>query len=319
MLRSLHLPQEGLTFSYLDSGTPNAESYATIFIIHGHAFHSATFQKLFPIAASRGLRIVCINRQGFPGSSLYAEEDAHALQSPDATEDDRDTVLRRLGSHLARAVEQLTEELALPQDGARAILGWSLGNVFSLALFNSLEAKAQVSHLIVYEPVLYLLGASVPEGAQEPLRVLSFPDFLRWVTSYWPHGDLTTRDPAQLTITSDPSKAFKDPSPTIERLSLKEIAAAPDAIKPDTHLSQPRFSPALLRLTKAALAKAHKTGVRVVAVAGAQTSWLSLLGAWTAFEWAEGDAQLRIIPDANHFAAWDKPDVLLDALLESLS
>ncbi|KAJ7849292.1 hypothetical protein B0H13DRAFT_2361313 [Mycena leptocephala] len=68
--------ESGVVFGYTDSGAvTGGGDYTTLVIIHGHTFHSGTFQRLNPLAQPNSLRIISVNRREYPGSSPYSAQD----------------------------------------------------------------------------------------------------------------------------------------------------------------------------------------------------------------------------------------------------
>ena len=102
----------------------------------------AVFRRLFPVAKTRGLRLVAVNWRDYPGSTPYspAELDAFgAAGSPEIQE----AAMREEGFQLARFLESFIAKEKIPpiardRDGKRtgglSVMAWSLGNVNLLPL-----------------------------------------------------------------------------------------------------------------------------------------------------------------------------------------
>ncbi|KAG5653245.1 hypothetical protein H0H81_001502 [Sphagnurus paluster] len=108
-----------VTFYYTDSGAPG----------------DRTFQRLAPHAASRGVRIISLNRQEYPGSTPYSEEERRILLHGDET--DMERFLHQQGLLIALFIDGLLQEHSLPK--RVAVAGWSLGNTFSIALLATID------------------------------------------------------------------------------------------------------------------------------------------------------------------------------------
>lgn len=91
-----------------------------------------TFQRLSPHANTRNARIICINRRGYPGTTPYTAEESRIITSGSTAE--RNRFLIEQGLNLATLVDQIIKQCSLPKERGVAIVGWSMGNIFLLAL-----------------------------------------------------------------------------------------------------------------------------------------------------------------------------------------
>jgi len=155
---SLKLRNPKVEFSYLDSGDPNSTIYTTIVLVHGHTFHSGTkvllcpiislihrtgvFQRLLPLAAPRGVRIIAVNRRDYAESTLFSPAELNQLNNGEQTA--RASFLQARGLEMAHFVAALIEKLNLPKpsedrtNGGIALIGWSLGNILPMSIMNSI-------------------------------------------------------------------------------------------------------------------------------------------------------------------------------------
>ncbi len=221
------------------------------------------FSKLIPVAKAQGTRLLLVNRRDYPGSIPYTEEELVILPASASTSDGDHLPAIRLNllSYMrarAREVYDFLEELvrhdqvppAKPKEniGGIVIAGWSFGSVWMLALLafassfptTDVSLSKYVRRVICYgelwvllriEPIVdvddsdfsyVLMGYPPPEDPYNPLfdPVLGKEEkvvvFNRWVTGYFSHGD----SPDAL----ERRKPLEDPSPTIERLTLEDLA-----------------------------------------------------------------------------------------------
>jgi pimeloyl-ACP methyl ester carboxylesterase len=98
------------------------------------------FQQVLPLAASKGFRMVCLNRRDYPGSTAYTDAELKALSEGDAD------VLESRGVELAYVLVDLVDALSLPMptvdgnEGGLGLMGWSMGNLFTLGAIASVSA-----------------------------------------------------------------------------------------------------------------------------------------------------------------------------------
>lgn len=96
-----------------------------------------TFQRLNPLAQPNSLRIISVNRREYPGSSPYSAQELTAFI--EGTDAERASLLEQQGRDLAMFLDALLSELSIPQTGGIALIGWSMGTLFVLALIASIE------------------------------------------------------------------------------------------------------------------------------------------------------------------------------------
>lgn len=177
-----NLTVEGnIDFYYTDSGAVPATTYTTLLILHGHSFHSGIsfylivsrtvltclltisgiFQRLSSIAASSQLlRVICVNRCGYPGSTPYTASEVEVINN--GSDSEREAFLLKQGYHLGLFVDGLIDRHRLPKQGGIAIAGWSQGVIFSLAFRSALN--------------------NLPESTQERLQAY-VKSFILWGSS----------------------------------------------------------------------------------------------------------------------------------------
>ncbi|KIJ27898.1 hypothetical protein M422DRAFT_71509 [Sphaerobolus stellatus SS14] len=133
---------------YLDSGPlPSSDTYTTIFILHGHTFHSPVFSRLLALAPTYNLRLVAITRRDYPGSTPFTDEELRVIQG--GNKDEKLTFLKDRALEIWKFVRRFAKERELPkwrqEDGKGGIflMGWSLGNMLGLAAMTFLKEMPQ--------------------------------------------------------------------------------------------------------------------------------------------------------------------------------
>jgi len=95
------------------------------------------FQKILPLASSRGLRLIALNRRDYAPTTLLSDDELLELKSDDPVV--RDKFLHDRGMEIALFTCNIIEELGLPpvtqdgQNGGVAWLGYARGNAFTVA------------------------------------------------------------------------------------------------------------------------------------------------------------------------------------------
>ncbi|KAJ7235286.1 Alpha/Beta hydrolase protein [Mycena haematopus] len=334
--------KSGVVFGYTDSGAvAGGGSYTTLVIVHGHTFHSGTFQRLNPLAQPNSLRIISVNRREYPGSSPYSAEELTVFADGNDTE--RASLLEQQGRDLAMFVDSLITELSIPQAGGIALIGWSMGALFVLALIACIETlpiatqerlSSRVHSVIMLQAPSLALGLPIPSGWLIPHTdpkvdpAARGPAFAKWVSSHFIHGDLSTRNMDNLTYNNiDPNK----PS-TIETLKPEEFFAMTDfspADKYDSLLGFPPFEGLVFKQTNKALFDSTVRGAWSAAqfwtVYGSAENWSVIYGSWFLEDksHAMNDPKLainfRLIEGCNHFLVWEDPEKAINVLKECLS
>lgn len=147
--------RKDVEFHYTDSGPIPNTPYTTVIIIHGHTFHNGTllelyrsyklltqtiigiFQRTLPIASAHSLRVICVNRREYPGSSPYTAEELRVIAH--GCDAERKEFLHQEGILFALFIDGLIQQLSLPKEGGVAVAGWSLGTVLSFGVLSSIH------------------------------------------------------------------------------------------------------------------------------------------------------------------------------------
>ncbi|KAJ6615472.1 Alpha/Beta hydrolase protein [Mycena sp. CBHHK59/15] len=330
--------ESGVEFFYTDSGAVANADYITLVIIHGHTFHSGTFRRLHPFAQPNSLRIISVNRREYPGSSPYTDEDLRVFG--EGSEAERASLLGRQGRDLALFVDGLIRDLSIPKAGGIALVGWSLGTIFLFCLIACIETlpvetkerlSCFVHTVILLQPPSLALGLPTPEGWLIPHTDPNIspeargPAFAKWVSSYFIHGDLSTRSLDHLTYSNtDPRK-----SPTTDSLEPEDYFAIADfapAEKYDSIVGLPPFEPLVFNQMAKALfdsgVRAAWSGAKFWNVYGNAEPWNIIYAAWFLEDRSRAADALainfKIIEGGNHFIAWEEPGQVIKALKECL-
>ncbi|KAJ6508238.1 hypothetical protein C8R45DRAFT_966646 [Mycena sanguinolenta] len=335
---TVSIPDRDVQFFFTDSGAPGSTTdYTTLLLVHGHSYHGAVFQKLLPLAPTRALRIICINRREYPGSTPHTAEELRVYAS--GSDEERAALITDAGINLALAVDGIIQQCELPSAGSVALCGWSLGNVFVMAAMASIlslppETRTRLEHFvrtfIVWDPPTQSLGLEGPPNAYTPLYDQELspadrgPAFAKWVGSYFIHGDLSGRDPSQLSYRNvDPSKKS-----TFEEMPIGELLEIADLSvgdKCDSIIVQAPFASILSALVNMALFDPKIRGAwnnsKVAYMYGKASSGNAQFAVWDVekrVEAAKGSAPItfRPIEGANHFVMWDNPGLALDELID---
>ncbi|KAF8508156.1 hypothetical protein JB92DRAFT_3145111 [Gautieria morchelliformis] len=319
-----------IDFFYQDSGAPDRQVYTTLVVAHGICFHSAVFQHVLPLATSKGMRMVCLNRRDYPGSTPYSPCELKAL-----SEGVEDELLAR-GEELALFLDGLIDTLSLPgptadgNEGGLGLMGWSLGNVFTLSAMASMSSvqpqvqsrlQSYMRSLILFDPPMVALG--IPAAESYPLSDMTLSaeerllEFVPWVSSYFAHGDLSTRnvDNLEYKVPNPDKKSVSASLSPEERNSLVDTNAA--ARSDFVFLA---FNTQLSNQVRKVLfdpeTRSQWPNLDIWLLYCDSSPGLIIYAAWELEKLAkESDQPMRIstITDAHHLVFWDEPQRAIDA------
>ncbi|CAK5275957.1 unnamed protein product [Mycena citricolor] len=327
---SFTLPS-GIVFSYTDSGIPtsNKTNYVTLVLIHGIMFNNGTFQSLAALGPSNGVRVIAPNRREYDGSTPHPDELDLLMNG---SEVEKEAFIEEMGRDLALLIAGLVESLSLP--GGVAVAGWSLGSLAIMAIVASMESlpedarrtlSSSVRSVILYQPPTVVFGIPNPEGMHVPQtdpevpRAEMGPFFARWATSFFLHGDLSTRDLRNLSYSrTDPNRP-----PTIETIPMDGIIDLTAGAKADAMLVSPSFAAATAKLADKALFDTHVRGQlwkdsKFYLVTGSTDGWNSIYAGWKIEERMLAEAKpeceitFELVDGANHFFVMEEPQRALD-------
>jgi len=328
-----------IVFHYTDSGPIEGTEYSTLVFVHGLTFHTGVFKQIIPLASSHSLRVICLSRREYEGSTPYSTDELKTIHH--GSDAERANFLHNEGIFIALFIDGIIQSLSLPKKGGVTVVGWSLGNVFTIAMRASINdlpdntkqrLKEYTRGFVVLDPPSHALGFPVPSGGYTPLMDQDIPEeargpaFAKWVSSYYIHGDLSSRDLSQLNQREgDTSK-----KPTTETIPIDELltitdfgpAAKCEAFIVDSH----QFISAFINQTTKALFDPQireDWGEHPVSFVYCEASfWLAIYAAWNVEKMnkaSEIKINVKPIPDANHFIMWDDPERFVSVMKECLS
>ncbi|KAF4596297.1 hypothetical protein EYR40_008016 [Pleurotus pulmonarius] len=344
MLSDITVNDRGIRLAFIDSGAPKDVNYATIFAFHGIIFTSPIFAKVSAICLTKGVRFVAINRRGYRGSTPFSEEEVSVLNQ--GTDAQKSAWLLDRSREYASFIDIFIERYHLPapspdgKSGGIGVLGWSAGTTFSAALIANISSytpriqQRLSSYLRVHlmqDPPSLAFGLPLPPKTYSPQVDQAIPAEKRstaatiWLTSYFNHGDLGSRDPDVLEYVLP--ALFR--VPTIWCMTAKELSeiieeAPSDDVDFPFMLNCMAQTSAVLQ--KSAFDEAVKRQfpyLQTWEITGDHTASFGLAAFWNIEDKAKESGQLdihfRIVPGTNHFAHWDDPEKMADIYLEAFS
>lgn len=228
------------------------------------------FNRVLARAHAHNMRVIAMNRRDYIGSSLFSQPELDVIKSRDP--DVLRPSLKERGLELLRFLVWVIDNKGIPRakeggGGGLALLGWSLGNVTTLAFLAFLgdferslveRSRPWLTTFFIYGAFVAVvlstvlvkvlvevgsasLGYPVPEGGYHPLRDTSIPEPVRmlmfgtWVSSYYSHPYFTTfstethKRVVTALQTRTPPKGTETRSCTLDTLSAKELRASIDS------------------------------------------------------------------------------------------
>ncbi|KAH9918265.1 Alpha/Beta hydrolase protein [Fomitopsis serialis] len=342
-MTSLVINDQGVELRYTDSGAPpntSSTPYMTLFMVHGMGFTGPIFKKIQALAHSSNLRVVAINRRGYAGSTPFTPEEAAAPLT--GSDEDKAAYIANRGIEIASFIDIFIQKHNIPpiaagrKGGGVGLLGWSAGNVSTVsavAHVGALPPEVQkrlalyMRALVMQEPPSGSLGIPLPAGTWSPGLSPSIPKkwhksfFTQWITSYFDHGDLSTRDTDVLSyvvpsILRRPS--IYSMSDDDRREFVEEVAES--AIMLST---MPQALAMYRRACFDRAARAQLSELNVWFLTGDVTCSFSIAAFWAIQdddnERGGGFVHYKMIPGVNHFMHWDDPEKAVQAYLEALA
>ncbi|TFK51613.1 hypothetical protein OE88DRAFT_1628739 [Heliocybe sulcata] len=327
-------------FSYTDSGIPpQSSSYTTIIAIHGMGFTSAIFKRVQALSGQQNVRFVAVNRRGYGGSTPVLESESAILFS--GTDDEKASYLNARGLEFAKFIDAFIQQhnpLPISHDGKSggiALLGWSAGNGLATAAIANVDQLpegaqkrlgAYIRAYIMQEPPSIAFGLPLPPQLWSPHMdttipvELQTPFYTRWITSYFDHRDITSRDPSTLSHILPSARR----APTIYSMSSEDIAEMVDEGPQEMPVMFTTMAQANGIYTKACFdteIRRMLPKMKVSLLCGDATCSYSITGMWSIEDDDKknggGFVHVKSIPGANHFMHWDEPEVSLTAYMEA--
>lgn len=338
----------GVELSYIDSGAvqavPSNASYTTIFAIHGEAYYSPVFARVMTLASSYSFRFVAVTRRDYPGSTPYSTAELAVLTNGTAVEKAKFMTAR--GVEIATFIDNFIRLYNLPgvsddgRNGGIAVLGWSLGNAFSIATIASVptlpaDIKQRLAMytraLIMQEPPSISIGTYLPPQSWSPQIDTSIPvadhqpAFVQWITSYFQHGNLSTRNPDVLQYVLPAT--FRVPSVfNMSPTQLADMTYLPPASGSDALISanvQPQLNADYENACYNTSVRSALPSMDIWELCGNTTANFGIVAFWSIQDddnaHGGGFVNFQWIGDVNHFIHWDKPELALAAYQEALS
>ncbi|KAI0700662.1 hypothetical protein C8T65DRAFT_657414 [Cerioporus squamosus] len=359
---SIKVDAQGTELAYCDTGAPQGthsgeQDYLTIIAIHGMVFcaregrtfvvsdatehFTAIFERIMKTSVDAGVRFVALNRRDYPGSTPLTEDDLRVLES--GTDEERAAFLRTQAVQLATFIDRYIQQNSIPaispdrKTGGIILLGWSLGCTFGLSILSNADIYPEATrtrlalHLrtyIMFEPPTVAIGSPRPSQLWSPVIDTTLPAdqrtaaFVLWVTSYFTHGDLSTRDPSVLSYWI-PARTRV---PSIYNMSPAEHARAvytPPGDKSDMlfmFFSEPAIQQTYRKACFDPAVRALFPGMKICVLSGDATSPHGLPAFWSMQDddakHGGGFIEFGWVPGANHFYFWDEPKGMLERFRE---
>ena len=95
------------------------------------------FKRILSFASSHSLRVICLSRREYEGSTPYSADELKEIHHGSNAE--RADFLQSQGILMALFVDGLIQTFTLPKKGGVTIAGWSLGNMFTIAMRASIN------------------------------------------------------------------------------------------------------------------------------------------------------------------------------------
>ncbi|KAJ7599186.1 hypothetical protein C8J56DRAFT_1093544 [Mycena floridula] len=325
---------KGTALSFTDSGSPGTADYTTIFGVHGLGFNNAIFRRIQACSSAHNTRFIAVNRRQYRGSSPLTEAEANLVFA--GSDGEKAETLDSFGVELANFIALFIQKHDLPplsQDRKRsgiAILGWSAGCTVTGAAIANIDKlpsetqalfKAHLRAYILYEPPSLALGLPISSLDWVPLADTTVPEnkrvamFTSWVTSYFDHPDLSSRDIKQIEyIVPSPSRR-----PSIYDMTKDELdQILEEAPVPEAAVMFMTAAQANLIYRKACFTQTAIPHLRRTFIAGSRTASFALAAMWLTEDDNKalgGNLEFVLIPGANHF---EDPEQALKAFLNAL-
>ncbi|KAJ7764874.1 Alpha/Beta hydrolase protein [Mycena metata] len=334
----------GVELSYIDSGPPSAhEPYTTIFAIHGMIFSNVVFQRMIALAPTQGVRVVAINRRGFPGSTPFTPEEFNVNLTGGSGDAEREAQMEARGHEIATFIAIFIQKFDLPafsgagRPGGAILLGWSLGapfTTFAIANSDTLpEATREVltSHvrsLILYEAAPIALGLPTPAQNWNPLMDSTIPASLRleafsqWVTAYFDHASTTDKalDSLSWVVTSPSRVPTLYGIPAVQLTAMIQLGAAASTDRPFLFFFHDQLLSAYRKAFYDASTAALFPNMKRAVLCGDKTAAFGIAGMWAVeVDHATTSPQAKVtyemMSGTNHLGPWDDATTVLETVI----
>ncbi|KLO13273.1 hypothetical protein SCHPADRAFT_997491 [Schizopora paradoxa] len=326
-------------FAYDDSGAPvDTVNYTTLVILHGTGFNKNIFKKLLPLGPKYQIRVVVLNRRGYPGSTPFTDEELRSLDSPD--EHAHEMFFNARAQELAEFLADFAIRERLPKPNANcstggiALMGWSSASSYALCLLSHAPGIAGSTRkrlepflrsVIVFDAPGNVAGRSIyRDGKLIAFNTTytveeRFKHFNAWLSAYFNHASVTSHKSQDLQLEPDPSRPAT--TSTMSKVEHQQIVCNDEAMKvdiPKTLYPLEEFERWLKKaLFEDDMAKKFWPKLKVDVIWCERSPWTFVEAGWAIQELRKESDRLRIkgrplritmMPGVNHFAHWDEPD-----------
>ncbi|KAG1726060.1 uncharacterized protein EDB91DRAFT_1229168 [Suillus paluster] len=341
---------DDVSYYYFDSGAVPGNTYTTLVFIHGMGFNGGVFRKLFPLAAAHRLRIVSLYRRDYDPTTSFRDADLAGLTS--GTAEGQEGFFRsqaiEIATFLVTFARQQNISPAQGTSGGIALIGWSLGSLFTHAVVAYLDAlpsdvlsdlEKYLHTMLSHDLSSMFLGLPRPplHNIDLPLKMdvkYKFNLFYEGVTAYFPHKSVTSGNIDDLEFNK-----FSDKTHTMHELSSEELAELTSVKNfggSDSLIvrSQQDVFKTLARraIFNTALAQRFLPNLRVRYMSGGASPGALV---WALYDLGKcladpkptygpdaemaRDVKLKFQTEGNHFVFWDEPEAALDQYIATIN
>jgi len=275
--------------------------------------------------------VICLSRREYEGSSPFSDEELRVINR--GSDDERAKFLQEQGVLLALFVDGIIQTLSLPKAGGVTVIGWSMGNTFTLALRGCIgdlpvdtreRLKSYARSFVLWDPPQHILGFAMNDPWPQITPDAFSAIFEKGVSTHYKHVDLDSKDPSLLDRVGDPSI-----KPTCDTMTPDELSSLLDyapCFKCEIPFLLPEYSSVLSdQVTKALMDSQVREdwgGIPVWHLTGDRNPWGIIISPWL-LEDKIGSKKLNTmnfkwIKDANHFLMWEEPDRFLTVMKECI-
>ncbi|KZT03859.1 uncharacterized protein LAESUDRAFT_738141 [Laetiporus sulphureus 93-53] len=315
---------DGVELYYTDSGDSQAVCHLPSSLgVTAQFYLLEIWKRVQSHAYNANTRLVAINRRNYAGSTPYSEPEAAAA------------IITFMSNFI---LEQDTPPISHDGTGGGiALVGWSAGKAFTTAAIGSVDqapldvrerVASRMRALIMHEPPALALGLPIAPAAWSPHIDFSVPECIRpqmftpWITSYFNHGDLSTRNRDVLSYIV-PSL---DRIPSIYNMSAEERREIVDESVDHMSAMFVCMPQAVARYRRACFDRSLRAllpKMKVWCFTGDATSWSQIDAFWLIekdnADRGGGFINFKVLPGLNHFMQWDDPEKTLEMYLEAVA
>jgi len=83
------------------------------------------------------MRIICVNRREYPGTTPYSDKEVETIIS--GGDEAKYDLLEQLGVEFYMVINRIIEVCDIPEDGGITVAGWSMGSTLVLSIISSID------------------------------------------------------------------------------------------------------------------------------------------------------------------------------------